>query len=72
MSKVKKYLTSASFRQALDDRLRNIANKKGLELSRLKIQIAFDRFLFRLFHDEPSPWILKGGYAIELRLACRN
>lgn len=45
MSKVKKYSTSASFRQALDDRLRDIANKEGLELSRLKIQIAFDRFL---------------------------
>lgn len=68
MSKVKKYSTSASFRQALDNRLRDIANKDGLELSRLKIQIAFDRFLFRLFYDEPSPWILKGGYAIELRL----
>ncbi|MBI2608463.1 MAG: nucleotidyl transferase AbiEii/AbiGii toxin family protein [Deltaproteobacteria bacterium] len=68
MNKPKKYLTSSSFRQALDDHLRNIAKKEGLEISRLKHQIAFDRFLFRLFHEEPSPWLLKGGYAIELRL----
>lgn len=68
MSKTKKYLTSSSFRQALDDHLRNIAKKEGLEVSRLRHQIAFDRFLFRLFREEPSPWLLKGGYAIELRL----
>ncbi len=68
MKKTKKYLTASSFRQALDDHLRNIANKEGLEISRLRHKIAFDRFLFRLFREEPSPWLLKGGYAIELRL----
>jgi hypothetical protein len=28
-----------------------------------------DRLLCRLFHATPSPWALKGGYAMELRLA---
>jgi hypothetical protein len=27
----------------------------------------FDRLLARLFREEPAPWVLKGGYALELR-----
>ena len=30
--------------------------------------MAFDRLLARLFLQEPAPWALKGGYAMELRL----
>jgi len=29
--------------------------------------VAFDRLLARLFRQEPAPWVLKGGYALELR-----
>jgi hypothetical protein len=29
--------------------------------------VAFDRLLARLFREEPAPWVLKGGYALELR-----
>lgn len=29
--------------------------------------MSFDRLLARLFHGETEPWILKGGYALELR-----
>lgn len=32
------------------------------------MQVAFERFLARLFRQEHSPWILKGGHAMELRL----
>ena len=32
----------------------------------MRRQVAFDRFLMRLFHKEPSPWVLKGG--CELRI----
>src|SRR5690348_9584987 len=37
---------------------------------RLRRQVAFDRLLARLFAEsEPDPpWLLKGGYAFELRL----
>ena len=52
----------------MDDHLRNISSKEGIDISRLRHQIAFDRLLFRLFQKDPSPWLLKGGYAIELRL----
>jgi hypothetical protein len=29
--------------------------------------VSFDRLLARLFREEPAPWVLKGGYALELR-----
>jgi hypothetical protein len=67
----KKYATSAAFRRALEDRLQDIAGKEGVDLQRLRRQVAFDRLLARLFQAaRPSalPWVLKGGYAMELRI----
>ena len=29
--------------------------------------MSFDRLLARLFREEVAPWVLKGGYALELR-----
>jgi uncharacterized membrane protein YciS (DUF1049 family) len=40
-------------------------------LQRLRRQVAFDRLLARLFQaGQPLalPWVLKGGYAMELRI----
>ncbi|MFN0106358.1 MAG: nucleotidyl transferase AbiEii/AbiGii toxin family protein [Bryobacteraceae bacterium] len=39
-----------------------------VDVNDLRRQVAFDRLLARLFRDEPVPWALKGGYAMELRL----
>lgn len=36
-------------------------------MQRLRRQVAFDRFLARLFRLHDSDWVLKGGYAMELR-----
>ena len=33
--------------------------------------VGFERFLARLFVEEHPPWLLKGGYAFELRLEAR-
>ena len=38
-----------------------------VDLNRLRRQVSFDRLLARLFREEPAPWALKGGYALELR-----
>jgi Nucleotidyl transferase AbiEii toxin, Type IV TA system len=38
-----------------------------IDLNRLRRQVAFDRLLARLFREDPPPWVLKGGYALELR-----
>jgi Nucleotidyl transferase AbiEii toxin, Type IV TA system len=67
----KKYATAAAFRRALEDRLQDIAGKEGVDLQRLRRQVAFDRLLARLFQvgqPLPLPWVLKGGYAMELRI----
>jgi len=67
VTKTKKYANATAFRRALEDRLKTIANKEHTDLQRLRRQVAFDRFLARLFKGE-SPWVLKGGYALEIHL----
>ena len=67
----KKYATAAAFRRALEDRLQDIARKEGVDLQRVRRQVAFDRLLARLFQaaqPRELPWALKGGYAMELRI----
>ena len=63
------YATPAAFRQALEARLGELARRKGVDVQRLRKQTAFDRLLCRLFQLPGHPWVLKGGYAMELRLA---
>ena len=63
----KRYATAAAFRRALADRLQDIAGKEGVDLQRLRREVAFDRLLARLFQvGQPHalPWVLKGGYAM--------
>lgn len=68
MKKPSSYPSAVAFRQALEARLNNIARDGGIDIQRLRRQVAFDRLLCRLFHNADSPWALKGGYAMELRL----
>lgn len=65
------YSTSQAFRSALEARLRNVAHRRGIDLQRLRRRVAFDRLLARLFSEDDPLWILKGGYALELRLEDR-
>jgi len=62
------YETPVALRRALEDRIMALAAKTGDEIQRLRRQAAFDRLLCRLFQHEKSPWLLKGGYAMELRI----
>lgn len=66
---MKTYATAFSFRRALEDRLAAAARSEGADLQRLRRQVAFDRLLVRLFAEGNPPWCLKGGYALELKLA---
>jgi hypothetical protein len=68
MAQEPKYKTAKALRRALEDRLLKISEKEQVDLQRLRRQVAFDRLLARLFHNDPSPWALKGGYAMELRI----
>lgn len=62
------YQSGAAFRRALEDRLRSKSLKSGIPLVRLRKTVAFDRFLAKLIRVQPDKWILKGGFAIQLRL----
>lgn len=66
--KPKTYATAMAFRRALEDRLKQIAKAEKFDFQRLMREVAFDRLLARLFAREDAPWLLKGGYAMELRL----
>ena len=38
-----------------------------MDLQRIRRKVAFERFLARLFAKQPYPWVLKGGYSLEVR-----
>ena len=63
------YATATAFRRALEDRLCAIAKDEGVDLQRIRRQVSFDRLLSRLFIGPNPPWVLKGGYALELKLS---
>jgi len=63
----RKYATAEAFRRALEERLKRTAQTDRIDLIRLRRQVSFDRLLARLFREEAAPWVLKGGYALELR-----
>jgi predicted nucleotidyltransferase component of viral defense system len=65
------YKTAKAFRAALEARLTTRASSEKIPLDRLRQQAAFDRFLARLFQEEEPDFLLKGGYAMELRLRHR-
>ncbi|MEI6075584.1 MAG: nucleotidyl transferase AbiEii/AbiGii toxin family protein [Verrucomicrobiota bacterium] len=52
----------------MEDCLKRLAQEESLDLQRVRRQASFDRLLCRLFSKSDAPWLLKGGYAMELRL----
>ncbi|TVQ77605.1 MAG: nucleotidyl transferase AbiEii/AbiGii toxin family protein [Bradymonadales bacterium] len=67
MTRIKEYKIASAFRSAIEDRLKTISEKEKVDIQRLRRQFAFDRLLARLFRGGSPPWILKGGYAMQLR-----
>ena len=68
MKPARAYASPAAFRRALEDRLARLSTQEATDLSRLQKRIAFERLLVRLFSGAHPPWLLKGGYALEMRL----
>jgi hypothetical protein len=64
-----RYRDAVAFRQALEQRLKARAGGDGARLSRDRKRVAFDRLLARLAATAPERWLLKGGFALDLRLA---
>src|ERR1700685_332640 len=67
MPSIKTYATAGAFRRALEERLKRASLTDQIDPNRLRRQVSFDRLLARLFREDPAPWALKGGYALELR-----
>lgn len=66
---ITKFKTSTDFRKSLENRLKNLANQTDHDLQRLRRTVAFDRLLARLLNANDTPFVLKGGYAMELRFS---
>jgi predicted nucleotidyltransferase component of viral defense system len=65
-----KYRTPAAFRTALEARLKE-AQHDGVGVGRLRKRVVFERLLTRLNAVAPDTWVLKGGFALELRVGAR-
>jgi predicted nucleotidyltransferase component of viral defense system len=66
-----RYTTSAAFRMALEERLRQRERETGEPLVRMRKRIVFERGMARLQKTTSNPWVVKGGFALELRLGLR-
>jgi predicted nucleotidyltransferase component of viral defense system len=63
-----RYSTGSALRHALDARLAIESRTTGSR-ERLQRNAAYERLLARLFvGGEESPWIVKGGYALDIRM----
>lgn len=65
------YETPAALRAALEARLVNASRATGTDLDRLRRRVVFERILARLATATGERWILKGGFALEVRLGDR-
>jgi len=63
----KRFGTAAAFKASLEARLRTLAAERGTPLSTLQLKFVIERLLARLFLAPEPPWLLKGGFAMDLR-----
>lgn len=68
MARTKEYKSANDFRVAVEDRIKKISKEEKIEIQKLRRQLSFDRLLARIFHSRTTPWVLKGGFAMQLRM----
>jgi hypothetical protein len=59
--------SAAAFKTSLEAHLRKRAEERNLPLGTLQLKFVIERLLARLFRDPDPPWLLKGGFAMDLR-----
>jgi predicted nucleotidyltransferase component of viral defense system len=65
----KKFANAADFRKSIEARIEKERARTNMSIQRLRRHLTFDRFLARFPQDVMDPkWVVKGGYAMELRL----
>jgi len=52
---MRSYANAASFRRALEDRLRDVARQRGVQIQGLRLKVAIERLLARLFDGAAPP-----------------
>src|ERR1022692_4706708 len=67
----KKFGSGAAFKTSLEARLRKRAEVLAVPFSTLQLKFVMERLLARLFRKPYTPWILKGGFSIDLRFRPR-
>src|ERR1700722_379935 len=67
----KQFGSASAFKASLESHLRKRSQEHGLPLSTLQLKFAIERLLARLFRHECPPWLLKGGFAMDLRFRPR-
>jgi hypothetical protein len=55
----------------VETRLLAHSRATSLSLDRLRKQVVFERLIARLVVAAPNRWVLKGGFALDLRLGAR-
>ena len=63
------YQSHDDFRIALEERLRQREQKTGEPLVRMRKRLVFERCMVRLQRKTEITWVVKAGFALELRLA---
>jgi hypothetical protein len=63
----RKFGSAAAFKASLETRIRKLAAERALPISSLQLRFVMERLLARLFRDAHPPWLLKGGFAMDLR-----
>jgi hypothetical protein len=63
----KAFNSAAAFKSSLEARMRTRAAQLGVPFQTLQLKFVMERLLARLFHSPGVPWLLKGGFALDLR-----
>lgn len=63
----KRFGSAAAFKAALEEHLRKKASERKIPLPTLQLKLVIERLLARLFLSPDLPWLLKGGFAMDLR-----
>lgn len=63
----KQFASAEAFKQSLEANLRKFAVDHDTPYQTLRTKFAIERLLARLFRAETAPWLLKGGFAMDLR-----
>src|SRR5437016_113586 len=63
----KQFGSAAAFKASLEAHLRKRAAEGNVPFNTLQLKFVIERLLARLFRDSAPPWLLKGGFAMDLR-----